>query len=106
MIDVRRRLAIFCCGLIARCLKAKTDRTKTMLGYTAEQLRSHLESHFVPGMSWANYGNKRDSWSIDHTRPITKFPLTATAEEINALSNLRPMWHAKNCAKKNKWEGQ
>lgn len=26
--------------------------------------------------------------------------------EINALENLRPMWYRKNCAKKNKWEGQ
>lgn len=30
----------------------------------------------------------------------------ATLAEINSLENLRPMWHRKNCSKKNKWEGQ
>ena len=62
-------------------------------------------SHFEPGMSWENYGKGADSWSIDHSRPISSFTMTATLAEINALENLRPMWHRKNCAKKNKWEG-
>lgn len=47
-----------------------------------------------------------EEWSIDHSRPISSFPMTTTLAEINALKNLRPMWHRKNCAKKNKWEGQ
>lgn len=59
-----------------------------------------------PGMSWDNYGKRIDQWSIDHSRPISSFPATATLAEINALENLRPMWHRKNCSKKNKWEGQ
>lgn len=105
MVQVRQRLALFCCGYLARCLRNKTDKTAAILGYTVEDLRIHLESHFQPGMSWDNYGNKRDSWSIDHTRPISTFPATATPAEINALSNLRPMWHPENCSKKNKWEG-
>lgn len=106
MVEIRAKLAVFCCTVIARCLRNKTDRTAELLGYSAEELRTHLEKHFEPGMSWENYGKGMDSWSIDHSRPITKFPATATLAEINALENLRPMWHRKNCAKKNKWEGQ
>lgn len=106
MVDVRRRLALFCCSAIARCLRNKTDRTAALLGYSVEQLRSHLEAHFEPGMCWDNYGKGRTEWSIDHTRPISSFPLTATLAEINSLKNLRPMWHPKNCSKRDKWEGQ
>ncbi len=106
MVKVRNRLAVFCCSLIARCLRNKTDRTASLLGYSVEELRAHLEAHFEPGMSWENYGKGIDEWSIDHSRPISSFPMTTTLAEINALENLRPMWHRKNCAKKNKWEGQ
>ena len=105
MVEVRRQLAVFCCGVIARCLRNKTDRTAALLGYSVEDLRAHLESHFEQGMSWENYGKGADSWSIDHSRPISSFPLTTTLAEINSLENLRPMWHRKNCSKKNKWEG-
>lgn len=106
LVRVRQKLALFCCSCIARCLRNKTDKTAALLGYTAEALRGHLEKHFEPGMSWANYGKGIDQWSIDHTRPISSFPATAEVSEINALSNLRPMWHRMNCSKKDKWEGR
>jgi hypothetical protein len=106
MVKVRKRLAVFCCSAIARCLRNKTDRTAALLGYSVEELRAHLEAHFATGMSWKNYGKGMDQWSIDHSRPISSFPMTATLAEINAIGNLRPMWHRKNCAKKNKWEDQ
>lgn len=105
MVEVRKRMAAFCCSAIARCLRNKTDKTSNLLGYTVKELCDHLESHFQDGMSWDNYGKGRHQWSIDHSRPISSFPETATLAEINALENLRPMWHIENCAKKNKWEG-
>lgn len=106
MVDVRRRLAVFCCSLIARCLRNKTDRTASLLGYAVEDLRAHLERYFEPGMSWDNYGKGSNEWSIDHTRPISSFLMTTTLAEINSLENLRPMWHIQNCSKRNKWKGQ
>lgn len=106
MVKVRNKMALFCCSAIARSLRNKTDRTAALLGYSSEELRDHLERNFQQGMSWENYGKGRNDWSIDHTRPISTFPPTATIAEINSLDNLRPMWHSQNCAKKNKWEGQ
>lgn len=106
MVAVRRKLAVFCCSLISRCLREKNDRTKIMLGYTVKELKSHLESKFITGMTWENYGKQRNQWSIDHKRPISTFPTDADVSVINALSNLQPMWHVENCTKRNKWEGQ
>lgn len=103
MAVVRKRLAVFCCTVIARCLRNKTDKTAEMLGYTVNDLCEHLERHFESGMSWENYGKKAGQWSIDHTRPISTFSPETTVMEINALSNLRPMWHVENCSKRNRW---
>lgn len=103
MVNVRQRLAVFCCSTLARCLREKHDRTAALLGFTVRELKAHLEQHFAQGMSWANYGKKVGQWSIDHTRPISTFPPDAAISEINALSNLRPMWHIENCSKRNKW---
>lgn len=98
------KLAIFCCGLISRCLRNKTDKTKDMLGYSVKDLKEHLESLFKEGMNWENYGNKVGNWSIDHIRPISSFTTEDSVAEINALSNLQPMWHSQNCSKGNKWK--
>lgn len=106
MVSARKALAVYCCSLIARCLREKTGKTRIMLGYSVDELRKHLEAHFEPGMGWNNYGKKQGQWSIDHTRPISSFPKDAKMNEINALENLRPMWHSQNCAKKNKWKDQ
>ncbi len=75
-----------------------------MLGYGPEELRLHLESKWIEGMTWKNYGKLMGSWSIDHKKPVSKFPQTATIKQINALSNLQPMWHSENCRKRNRWE--
>lgn len=66
----------------------KTDTTRTMLGYSAAELKSHLESLWSPGMSWNNYGE----WQIDHIKSVSNFPSNTPASVVNALSNLRPMW--------------
>lgn len=102
----RKRVASFCCGCISRCLRGKTDTTQKLIGYTYDELTTHLESLFKDGMTWDNYGKGGDQWSIDHVRPISTFPKSATQKEINALENLQPMWHRENCAKSNKWENQ
>ena len=67
-----------------------------MLGYTPRELKEHLEKQFVDGMSWDNHGRGKEKWNIDHIRPINTFPIGTPISEINALSNLRPLWSRDN----------
>lgn len=75
----------------------KTGGTYEMLGYTREQLMDRLESQFKDGMSWKNYGD----WHIDHIIPVSWFINNDKFDpkEINALSNLQPLWADENFAK-------
>lgn len=74
------------------------------LGCTIGEFKDHLESLFEKNMSWENYGNKRDQWSIDHIMPISKFDLTDRQHVLLCCYylNLRPMWHIHNIQKSNK----
>lgn len=82
--------------VLGRSNKRKSGRTEDMLGYTKEQLYEHLESQFQSGMSWENHGQEKGCWQIDHIKPVNQFPLDADPKEVNALSNLRPLWYDEN----------
>jgi hypothetical protein len=85
-------------------LKKNNHHTFSLLGYSATDLKKHLEEQFLPGMSWDNYGIH--GWHIDHKIPISAFNFN----EINnidfkkcwALSNLQPLWADENHKKYNK----
>lgn len=66
----------------------KEDKTHKMLGYSALDLKIHIESLFTPKMSWENYGD----WHIDHIKPVSSFDKDTPASVVNALSNLQPLW--------------
>jgi hypothetical protein len=79
-------------------LKGRTDgKLFSRLGYTPEQLVSHLESLFQPGMSWANYG----LWHVDHRKPCAQFDLTDPIQFAAcwAIDNLQPLWAGDNLRK-------
>lgn len=76
----------------------KENSTLETLGYSAVQLKHHIEKNFKDGMSWENYGKE---WEIDHIFPLTKFDESATPKEVNALSNLQPLWVEENRHKYN-----
>jgi len=90
---------------IRHYLKGKNGRTWVdLLEYTPEQLRSHIEKRFKPGMSWDNYGK----WHLDHIIPVSAFNFQ-TPNDIDfkrcwALKNLRPLWARENISKGNKLE--
>jgi hypothetical protein len=69
------------------------------LGYSAQDLKDHLEKQFKEGMCWENYGE----WHIDHIRPISSFDKNDDPKIINALSNLQPLWALENYIKSNKF---
>lgn len=75
--------------------------TFSLLGYTPDDLKRHLERQFTEGMSWDNYG--RDGWHIDHRIPLSAFNYE-TPDHIDfkrawSLSNLQPMWARENKSK-------
>lgn len=84
---------------IRRGSKARR-RTEEILGYSFHELKIHLERQFVPGMSWANYGNGDGHWHIDHIVPKAAFKYeTPDCPEFRAawaLTNLRPLWDQEN----------
>ena len=77
----------------------KKDRTINLTGCTWQELNDHLESQFVDGMGWHNYGRSsvikgERYWEIDHIMPcaIFDFDDPAQQEECCHYANLRPLW--------------
>lgn len=66
----------------------KYDRTMVMLGYSANDLKNHIEKLWTEGMNWDNYGE----WHIDHIKPLCTFSKNSLPSEVNALNNLQPLW--------------
>lgn len=83
-----------------RTRQEKSGRTHEVLGYSAEQLREHLERQFTKGMTWDNYGE----WHIDHIVPVAEHIRNGEADPavVNCLTNLRPMWAEENMRKSDK----
>jgi len=77
----------------------KEGKTIDLLGYSAMELKQHIESLFTEGMSWDNHGQ----WHIDHIKPVTKFNKDELPSVVNALSNLQPLWGSENRSKYNKF---
>lgn len=76
-------------------LSGRTNNSQVIIqrcGYTAQQLRQHIESQFTPEMNWSNYGSY---WELDHIIPRFKFYYESFDDEqfkqCWALSNLRPL---------------
>ena len=71
----------------------------SLLGYTVDDLKAHLERQFTKGMSWGNIGD----WEVDHIVPVSSFNITSADDEdfkaCWALSNLRPVWRSVNRSK-------
>jgi hypothetical protein len=67
------------------------------LGCSPKELKEYLESLFVNGMSWDNYGE----WHIDHIRPLCSFDLTNREQFLEACNykNLQPLWAKDNLYK-------
>ncbi len=88
---------------IRRSIHARKDGRswEALVGYTVTDLMRHLETRFLPGMSWDNYGFA--GWHIDHINPIASFSFTSPDDpefkECWALSNLQPLWAKKNLSK-------
>jgi hypothetical protein len=97
---IQGRIANALRGRIVAAFKSqglkKATRTFALLGCDKYKLKSHLESLFLPGMSWDNWSYW--GWHIDHIIPCAAFDLKKPEEQRRGFhyTNLQPMWRADN----------
>ena len=90
-------------ALIRHSLKGNKNgsRWEDLVGYTLQDLISHLKKQFKKGMTWENYGKK--GWEIDHKIPISFFDFSSYKDwEFKycwSLNNLQPLWMKENILK-------
>lgn len=72
------------------------------LGCSPAFLRKYLESLFVEGMLWENYGFY--GWHIDHILPCASFNFKLPEEQKKCFhyTNLQPLWAEDNLRKSDK----
>lgn len=94
---LRRRLEASTLALKRGQSKSKTARE--LVGCDLDELRTHLESQFHPGMTWGNHGY--EGWHVDHIRPLAAFDLSDPEQQKQAFhfSNLQPLWKKDNLDK-------
>lgn len=82
----------------------KYSRTLELLGCSIEEFRLHLESKFISGMSWENYGYK--GWHIDHIKPCCLFDLKQEdqVKQCFHYTNMQPLWWQDNFSKGSKFK--
>lgn len=76
--------------------------TMKLVGCSAKEYRTYLESKFQEGMTWENYG--RSGWHIDHIVPCCSFELTDLEQQKKCFhhSNTQPLWANENLKKSGK----
>lgn len=91
-------------ALVRRTLrfnKKKDGKMKEILGFTVDELRSHIESQFTEGMDWGKF--LKGEIHLDHKIPINFFKPKSVDDpafkECWALSNLQPLWARDNLSK-------
>jgi hypothetical protein len=82
----------------------KAAKTRELLGCTPKELVLHLESMFLPGMSWENYGIR--GWHVDHIKPCAAFDLTDPEQQKQCFNykNLQPLWWLDNIRKGDRYD--
>ena len=82
-----------------RLRKAMLGETKGVsavrdLGMSIPEFRCYIESMFVAGMTWENYG----AWHLDHNKPLAAFDLSDPEQARAAChySNIQPLWALDN----------
>lgn len=92
-------------GAIKLGFGIKKTSTLELIGCSYQELRKHLESLFLPGMSWNNYGGTKnhnnESWHIDHILPCASFDLSDIEQQKKCFhyTNLQPLWGLDNLKK-------
>jgi len=91
-IEVKRWRALLS-NTLKRLNTSKRTSTHNLLGYSAKQLKDHLDSL---GMDWEHH-------QIDHKIPISWFRECTPPSVVNDLRNLQPTTIKENTSKGNKY---
>jgi hypothetical protein len=75
----------------------KDKRTIQYLGCSWDHFKLHIESQFVYGMNWDNYGF--NGWHIDHIMPLSSANNQKELEKLFHYTNCQPLWAADNISK-------
>ena len=92
MVEVRNRLAVFCCSLIARCLREQdqTERCR-FSGIPSRNCGRILSRISSRGNVMEQLREGKRQMGIDHSRPISSFPITYDACGNQCVGTQRPM---------------
>lgn len=98
--SLRTRMA----ELLRHAGEPKKSRCLDLIGCTLDELKLHLESQFVDGMTWCNYGSV---WHVDHIRPLSSY---TKDELVNGggwhKENLQPLLREENLRKGSHYQGK
>lgn len=105
---IRQRMA----SLTYQALRSKGGSKRnnswlTLMGYSIDDLKNHIEDKFCDGMTWEALLEGRIH--IDHKIPVVAFNFTSVTDvdfkRCFALSNLQPLWAIDNLKKSKKMDG-
>jgi hypothetical protein len=80
---------------------AKKSKSYEIIGISYDEFKLYIESLFIDGMSWSNFGE----WHIDHKIPISWGKTEEEIIKLNHYTNLQPLWAEDNLSKGNKYSG-
>lgn len=84
-------------NLLRKSSAKRSFSVSAPVGFSASELRKHLERQFTAGMSWENYGTY---WHIDHiVPPAPAGDDLARLEELCHFTNLQPLTAKENLSK-------
>ncbi len=77
---------------VNKLIERKSGNASSLIGCSYDELKSHLESQFKPGMTWNNWSNQ--GWQVDHIQPLLSYDLTDPNQQKDAFhyTNLQPLW--------------
>jgi hypothetical protein len=77
----------------------KSAATFELIGCSPEDFKKHIESLWLEGMSWDNYGPS--GWHVDHIKECHTFDLSDSKQQQECFhySNQRPLWAKDNLSR-------
>jgi 5-methylcytosine-specific restriction endonuclease McrA len=66
----------------------KTSEFNNIFGIDAKGLKQYMETLFVDGMTWDNYGE----WEVDHIVPLETVNSFEDLSRLSHYKNLQPLW--------------